>query len=510
MSRSLKDSLRRAMESRKTQPTEADGAEQQPTHIPTPLLAEPKAVEPKKPSFATLDSVLPSKSDEAVDDPDTDPEKILLQDLSGLEQAFVPLERRNFQDAGIEEGMVEVLILKQLMVTPTALGMEIAKAVCLRPKPVLALLQDMKQRKLVQHRSSTSTGDFLYALTEAGVARADDAMGRSRYVGAAPVPLEQYVESVRAQSIAKEIVHMSDLKEAFSDLTVSDTLLHELGPAMVGGKGMFMYGNPGNGKTSLAERITRAYGSTVFIPWSIAVGGQIIRLYDPVIHERVPLPRELAEIRLDHRFVLCKRPTVVVGGELTLESLELDYNESAGTCEAPIQLKANCGTLVIDDFGRQRVDPAQLLNRWIVPLEQRKDYLSLPDGRKVSFPFDPLIIFSTNLEPEDLVDEAFLRRIPYKICVPDPDETAFRRIFVAVAGQLGFQFGREVIDYLVLNHYRTNNREMRACHPRDLLLQVKNQCLFKEQPLVVTPEAIDEAARLYFSVFGGTAAKGAG
>jgi hypothetical protein len=279
---------------------------------------------------------------------------------------------------------------------------------------------------------------------------------------------------------------------------------------MVGGKGMFMYGNPGNGKTSLAERITRAYGSTVFIPWSIVVGNQIIRLFDPVIHERVPLPRELAELRLDHRFVLCKRPTVVVGGELTLESLELDHNESAGTCEAPIQLKANCGTLVIDDFGRQRVDPAQLLNRWIVPLEQRKDYLTLPDGRKVSFPFDPLIIFSTNLEPEDLVDEAFLRRIPYKICVPDPDEMAFRRIFVAVAGQMGFQFGREVIDYTILNHYRTTKRQMRACHPRDLLMQVKNQCLFKEQPLVVTPEAIDEAARLYFAAFGGTAAKTAG
>src|SRR4030095_9755144 len=214
--------------------------------------------------------------------------------------------------------------------------------------------------------------------------------------------------------------------------------------------------------------------------------------------------------RLDHRFVLCKRPTVVVGGELTLESLELDHNETAGTCEAPIQLKANCGTLVIDDFGRQRVDPAQLLNRWIVPLEQRKDYLTLPDGRKVSFPFDPLIIFSTNLEPEDLVDEAFLRRIPYKICVPEPDEMAFRRIFVAVAGSMGFQFGREVIDYVLLNHYRTTKRQMRACHPRDLLMQVKKQCLLKEQPLGVTPEAIDEAARLYFAASGGTAAKSAG
>jgi hypothetical protein len=467
MSRSLKDSLRRAMESRKTQANESDGGEQ-PTQVPTPMPTEARAPEPKKPSFASLDSVLPQKTEESVDDPDTDPERILLQDLSGFDQAFIPLERRNFQDAGVEEGLVETLILKQLMITPTALGMEIAKAVCLRPKPVLALLQEMKQRKLVQHRSGTATGDFVYALTEAGQNRADDANSRSRYMGVAPVPLDQYVESVRSQSIGKEVVHMSDLKAAFSDLTVADSLLHELGPAMVGGKGMFMYGNPGNGKTSLAE------------------------------------------LRLDHRFVLCKRPTVVVGGELTLESLELDHNEAAGTCEAPIQLKANCGTLVIDDFGRQRVDPAQLLNRWIVPLEQRKDYLTLPDGRKVSFPFDPLIIFSTNLEPEDLGDEAYLRRIPYKICVPDPDEMAFRRIFVAVAGSMGFQFGREVIDYLLLNHYRTTKRQMRACHPRDLLMQVKNQCLFKEQPLLVTPEAIDEAARLYFAAFGGTAAKSAG
>ncbi len=168
MTRSLKDSLRRAMESRKTQPTEADGADQQPTHIPTPLLSEPRSIEPRKASFATLDSVLPARPDESVDDPDTDPEKILLQDLSGLEQSFIPLERRNFQDAGVEEGMVETLILKQLMVTPTRSGMEIAKAICLRPKPVLALLHDLKQRKFVQHRSSTSTGDFVYALTEAG------------------------------------------------------------------------------------------------------------------------------------------------------------------------------------------------------------------------------------------------------------------------------------------------------------------------------------------------------
>src|SRR5262245_52927703 len=248
MSRSLKNSLRRALESRK-QATESEGREQ-PTQVPSPMPMEARAPEAKKPSFATLDSVLPQKSEESVDDPDTDPEKILLQDLSGFDQAFIPLERRNFDDAGVEEGMVETLILKQLMVTPTALGMEIAKAVCLRPKPVLALLQDMKQRKLVQHRSATSTGDFVYALTEAGQARADDAMMRSRYVGAAPVSLDQYIESVRSQSIAKEIVHMSDLKEAFSDLTVSDNLLHELGPAMVGGKGMFMYGNPGNGKTS--------------------------------------------------------------------------------------------------------------------------------------------------------------------------------------------------------------------------------------------------------------------
>ena len=276
-----------------------------------------------------------------------------------------------------------------------------------------------------------------------------------------------------------------------------------LGPAINSGKGMFLYGFPGNGKTSIAKRVTMAFGSTVWIPRAIGVDGDIIRIFDPLNHEEAPLPNAgglMQESNIDRRWIRIKRPTIVVGGELTMEHLEVSHNENTGICEAPLQLKSNCGTLVIDDFGRQRISTDELLNRWIVPLEERHDFLSLPSGKTIKVPFDQLIVFSTNLEPKDLVDEAFLRRIPYKIEVIDPSEAEFRKLFELMAKSLGFEFRNDVVTYLIEKHYKQQQRRFRACHPRDLLMQIRNHCLYARQKLEMTPQNFDFAVENYFAV----------
>jgi predicted ATPase with chaperone activity len=347
--------------------------------------------------------------------------------------------------------------------------------------------------------------DYIFQLTEMGRERARRLAAFCTYFGAAPVALSDYIASVQAQSLTRKVPTREALEAAFADLVMNKKLLDRLGPAVCSGRGLFLFGAPGNGKTSIAERVTRAFGRTIWIPRAITVDGEIIRLFDPVNHEEVPLEEApgLYDGRgIDRRWVRIRRPTIVVGGELTLSALEVTVNTSSGVCEAPIQLKANCGVLVIDDFGRQRIPPQDLLNRWIVPLEKRYDYLNLPNGKKITVPFDELIIFSTNLEPRDLVDEAFLRRIPYKIEVPDPTEEEFRELFRRVAPSLGFRPDDSVVDYLLQRHYRPMGRPLRFCHPRDLLLQVRNYCLYHGLPLELRPEYFDIGVEIYFAAMG--------
>jgi hypothetical protein len=308
---------------------------------------------------------------------------------------------------------------------------------------------------------------------------------------------------VKAQSLATQQPTPEDLQRAFEGLQLNPRILDRLGPAMNSGRGLFLYGSPGNGKTSIAERATRAFGRYIWIPRAIGVDGEIIRLFDPVNHEEVPLPPGDGlwdKRKIDKRWVRVCRPTIIAGGELTMSALEVTINTSTGICEAPLQLKSNCGTLVIDDFGRQRMSIVDLLNRWIVPLEMRYDYLNLPNGKKIQVPFDQLIIFSTNLEPRELVDEAFLRRIPYKIEVIDPTEDEFRALVKTVAEKMGFPFCQEPIDHLINEHYKKTGRAFRFCQPRDLLLQVRNYCAYHKRPLELTNEFIDLAAENYFAV----------
>ena len=345
-------------------------------------------------------------------------------------------------------------------------------------------------------------GDYHYALTQMGRARAKEYWDECAYVGTAPVSYEEYVAGVAAQSITAEQPHEEDLRRAFSDLLIADEMFRVLGPAINSGRGMFLYGAPGNGKTSIAERITRCFGSTVWIPKVLDLGGQLVKLYDPSVHEPMAASNDGLHRRaeLDARWVEIRRPTVVVGGELTMDRLEIRYDPVSRISEASLQMKSNNGTLLIDDFGRQRMPPVDLLNRMIIPLEKRYDYQTLSNGKNIRIPFDQLTLFSTNLEPKHLVDEAFLRRIPYKIQVTDPDAESFRKLLHIVAEKLGFAaIEPETVQYLVEHHYHRVNRSFRSCQPRDLLLQARSFCLYNNRPLVLTREVVDFSVGCYFT-----------
>ena len=293
------------------------------------------------------------------------------------------------------------------------------------------------------------------------------------------------------------------LQRAFSDLLLSEDILSRLGPAINSGRGLFLFGAPGNGKTSIAERITLTFGEFIWVPRAIGIDGELIRVFDPSSHVEAPVSEDgslVKDHKIDQRWVRIVRPTIVVGGELTMSALEVTSNPSTGISEASIQIKSNCGTLVIDDFGRQAMRADELLNRWIVPLEKRIDFLNLPNGKKIQVPFDQLIIFSTNLEPRDLVDDAFLRRIPYKIKVGDPSEEAFRELFRRVSVELEIPLKQDVLDYLIREHYEKAGRPFRCCHPRDLLFQIRNRCLYEKIPAEMSKEHIDFAVENYFAV----------
>jgi hypothetical protein len=418
-------------------------------------------------------------------------------------QPFRPIAPETLEETRLTSEEVERLILKFLLSKGSALGRVISNQIKLPFHIVDPILKELKQEQLVAFKGTGQMGDYDYQITDFGRERARRYADECTYFGAAPVTLHDYLKAMEAQSIAKQEATEEDLRKAFADLIINDSMFERLGPAINSGRGMFLFGEPGNGKTSIAERITRAFGSTIWIPRALGIDGDIIRLFDPGIHEVV----EEADAGgifdlsgIDQRWVQVVRPTIIAGGELTMQELEVVQNPSTKICESPLQLKSNCGTLVIDDFGRQKMSTDQLLNRWIVPLEKRYDFLNLPNGKKIQVPFDQLIIFSTNLEPKDLVDGAFLRRIPYKIEVPDPTEEEFRKLCELIAPKMGFQYDKEAVDYLIEKHYKEANRPFRACQPRDLLLQVRNFCVYKREPKKLSPQAFDFAVENYFSV----------
>lgn len=427
----------------------------------------------------------------------------LLGDQYDDQQQFVPKTPETLEETGLSEDDLERLILRFLLNKGASSGRRICQQIRLPFGIIDPLLKQWKYEQLLDLRNSAEIGDYVYAITDLGRERAKRYNEECTYFGSAPVLLRDYLLAMERQSIAKQSVQENDLKKAFSDLLISPTMLDKLGPAINSGRGMFLFGEPGNGKTSIAERVTACFGSTIWIPRALGIDGDIMRLFDPGIHEEVEDEREDSLFDLtgvDQRWVRVKRPTVIAGGELTMSELEVTQNTLTHICESPLQLKSNCGTLVIDDFGRQTMPVDQLLNRWIVPLEKRYDFLNMPSGKKIQVPFDQLIIFSTNLEPKDLVDGAFLRRIPYKIEVVDPTREQFIKLFEIMAPKFGMTFDNEAVQYLVKTHYENVNRPFRSCQPRDLLLQVRNYCVYKQTPKQMTPAAFDFAVENYFSV----------
>jgi DNA-binding PadR family transcriptional regulator len=416
---------------------------------------------------------------------------------------WVPIEPETLISGGLTDGEVEALILKMLNGRAEATGRSLAEYSKLPFRLIDPLLHSMKHDRLIAHKGAAMASDYVYQLTELGRERAKKFAEQCTYFGSAPVPLEAYIESVKHQTLADQHPTEEDLHRAFEDLLIDKKMLVRLGPAINSGRGLFLFGAPGNGKTSIAERITKAFGQYIWIPRSLVIDGEIMRLFDPGMHEESPLSINQGLIdsrKVDHRWVRIRRPTIVVGGELTMDQLEVTLNTSTHVSEAPLQLKSNCGTLVIDDFGRQKMTTDQLLNRWIVPLEKRYDFLNLASGKKIQVPFDQLIVFSTNLEPRDLVDDAFLRRIPYKIEVIDPEEEAFRELLTIMAPLVDVEYDQAAIDYLIETHYKSIKRPFRCCQPRDLLLQIRNYCLYVRKPAKMTPENFDFAIENYFAV----------
>ena len=411
---------------------------------------------------------------------------------------YVPGVPRTLQETGLLEGEVSSLVVKLLLHMGAISGGKVAGHIGLSFSVTSVLLKQMKDDQLVAYKGAAPAGDYVYELTPKGRERAISCSAASTYFGAAPVPLQQYIDSVSAQSLKRRQPTYAEIRRAFADIDLEERLLERIGQAIHSGRGMFLFGSSGNGKTSIGERVTKSFGDHIWIPRAITASGDIIRLYDPNSHEIVDPNVDPASY--DHRWVKIRRPTVVVGGELQMENLEVRYISKTGVGEAPVQLKSNCGTLLIDDFGRQRMGTDELLNRWIVPLEQRHDYLQLASGRVIKVPFDQLIIFSTNLEPSDLVDDAFLRRIPYKIEVPDPSVEQFVKVFLSVAQSMGFECDPEQVEYVLNNYYLPVNRPMRFCQPRDLLRQIENRCTLLELPRVVTHDALDAAVENYFSI----------
>ena len=416
-------------------------------------------------------------------------------------EEYLPPEVRSLAKSGLDIAQVEALVLRYLLGIRAETGRSIAESIRLPLAIVREVLDQAKEKKLVSYRSTTVMGDFVTEITEAGAAKALESRKVTSYVGPAPVPWDQYLDVLHYQSLRNQSPGPDDLHRAFVDMKISDELFDRLGPAVTSSRALFLFGEPGNGKTSLAERMTRCYAGNVWIPFALDIRGHIVQLFDPAVHKEAPLgPEQQQQKRFDKRWVRIERPTVIAGGELTLSQLELAVDPASHVCESPLQLKANMGTLVIDDFGRGKTRPQDLLNRWIVPLEKRVDYLALPDGSKVEVPFDCLLVFSTNLKPTDLADEAFLRRIPYKIYVGDPLEDEFRELVEIVAHELGVELQPHSVKYLIERHFKMTKRPMRFCHPRDLLRQVVHLCEYERRARSAGPREWDRVVANYFGV----------
>jgi hypothetical protein len=398
-------------------------------------------------------------------------------------------------DTGISEQFLCDLALKHVAMLPEPTTTAVSERINLPRTLTEDLLQSLYREKLIEVKMQSAIGSTRYAMLDHGWDRLARLLSISGYVGPAPVSLRDYTHMMKLQSIPSNTASLETVKQAFHDLILPDSLLQTLGCVINSRRSLFLTGLPGTGKTAVAERINNALDGGIWIPYAVEIDGQIIRTFDAHCHE--VLPADETPIDFDRRWVLIHRPLVVVGGELTLENADLTWSEAAKFYEAPFQMKSNGGTLVIDDFGRQRVAPQDLLNRWIVPLERRVDYLALHTGKKIEVPFEQLVVFSTNLDENDLADQAFLRRMGYRARVEPPTPAAYTSIFKYQASKRGITVEQPVLDH-ILAKYRIERRQMKGCEPRDILDRATDICKFENHGLKLTPQIVDIAWRNYF------------
>ncbi len=500
-----------------------DSNQQLGLNAPSPLGGRPAA---RDDSAGDLFSDLFNESAEAALVRESRPDSANSDVMDGP-NADAPPTPFTLADTGLGLMQVCELILKQLYLQGNLLGINLARHARL-PFPVIDEgLRFLKDEKCIEVVSGELIGpaSYRFNLTELGRRRAREAFDQCRYVGPAPVPLEAYIEQCRKQAVAGTECSVDALAEAFGKLIIRPTLMDELGPAVCSGKSIFVYGPPGNGKTMIAKGLgnfLNAHGGDIYVPYAFHAENSIITVFDPTIHH----PTDNAELQglnlsdtepaaptslldlahsrtlptpsFDLRWRRVRRPVVITGGELTLDMLDLRFNESSNFYTAPLHIKANCGVFLIDDFGRQIVSPRDLLNRWILPLEERIDFLTLVTGKKFSVPFEQLIVFSTNLDPSELVDEAFLRRIRHKIHIGAPDRTLYTEVFQLNCDLRSIKYNPACVEYLYTRYY-SQGKPPRSSDPRDLLEIAQSICRFRRQPVLLTPELIAEAAERFFS-----------
>jgi predicted ATPase with chaperone activity len=416
-----------------------------------------------------------------------------------------PVAPKDAAEADLSIDLILQLALKSLHFAGELSGSDLAKRLGLAFSVIEPALEMLKQQYHCQIVAGSMLGgaSYRYRITDAGRARAMLFLENNHYVGIAPVSLVQYRQYMdRFNKAVPRTVTREHLRKAFSHLVLSDRVLDQLGPAINSGHSMFVYGPPGNGKSVISAAIRNLLPGEIAIPHAVEVEGSIIRFYDPVNHEALPEQASSTSLdeggRLDARWIRCKRPLVMVGGELTLEALALNYKSSAGFYQAPVQAVANGGVLVIDDFGRQQCAPRDLLNRWIVPLENRVDFLTLETGQKFELPFMTMVVFATNIKPSELVDEAFLRRIHHKIFAESPSVDDFMAIFKNCCNERGLTFDRRLAERLLVEYYRPRRIPLRGCQPRDLIGHALSLADYLDEPRELTYELLEAACAGYF------------